>query len=202
MKKFVSVLAVFVLTLVFAGCVSEKNKNSNPTESVPSSEAASSYVGEKEAYIDFLKEAYKKDSSKDTNTFLIRDLDGNGTLELIYRHSDLEVTVYTYDNGVKKIDFHNFASGSTRLFTSDNPSYPGLFEFHVSGGLEKYTYITIKNEKLLFKELWDEDYSDFYEDRERIVEYTSDKSLIEESKRLYKGNKDASFSLLESIAES
>ena len=166
-----------------------------------SSDTTSADANVQEAYRIFLLELYEQDPTKNTNTFLIRDLDGNGVEELIYRHQALEVTFYTYDNGIKKIDYHDFQTGTTRLFVSDNPAYPGFFEFHIGGGLEYYNYITIENAALNFKKLWDDDFSDSYEGRDKIVEYTTDKQMIAESKKLYQENKDVEFIPLESIAE-
>ena len=193
MKKKMRIVLLMLLAIpMLFGCQNKQSQSSDTT---------SADANVQEAYRIFLLELYEQDPTKNTNTFLIRDLDGNGVEELIYRHQALEVTFYTYDNGIKKIDYHDFQTGTTRLFVSDNPAYPGFFEFHIGGGLEYYNYITIEKAALNFKKLWDDDFSDSYEGRDKIVEYTTDKQMIAESKKLYQENKDVEFIPLESIAE-
>ena len=134
-------LVLLTIPMLF-GCQDKQNQLSDTT---------SADANVQEAYRNFLLKLYEQDPTKNTNTFLIRDLDGNGVEELIYRHQALEVTFYTYDNGVKKVDCFDFETGTTRFFVSDNPAYPGLFEFHIGGGLERYNYVTIKDNALIFE---------------------------------------------------
>lgn len=195
MKKKMRIVLLMLLAIsMLFGCQNKQNQSSDTT---------SANANVQEAYRNFLLELYEQDSATNTNSFLIRDLDGDGVEELIYRHKALEVTFYTYDNGIKKIDYHDFQTGTTRLFVSDNPAYPGFFEFHVGGGLERYNYITIKDNALIFEKLWDDDFSEIRFaaslNRDKIVEYTTDKQMIAESKKLYQENKNAPFSHLESI---
>ena len=191
-------LSALILLIALTGC---GKTDASSTNSTASAQGQTNSVQSGEAYQAFLKDLY--DTSSETEraytSYYIRDLDNNGVDELMTFHEGLEMTVYTYDNGVKKLDFHDFATGTTRLFCSEVPSYPGFFEFHVGGGLEQYNYITLKNNALSFEKLWDDDFSDSYESRPKIVEYVTDQQMIAESKRLYQENKDIEFLPLESV---
>lgn len=162
----------------------------------------SGMVDAQSAYIAFLKSFYEKDPSKNTNSFYFRDLDNNGVQELILRLSGTKIKVYTFDGRVTEIGSRDFMTGTLRLLFSENPAYPGILYFTVSGGLKQYGYLTIKDNALTYEKLWDEDYTGRYieeESRDRIVEYSSDKQLIEESRISYQENKDINFKPLESI---
>lgn len=191
-------LSALILLIALTGC---GKTDASSTNSTASAKEQTNSAQSGEAYQAFLKDLYDTSSEKEcADTFYyIRDLDNNGVDELMTFHEGLEMTVYTYDNGVKKLDFHDFATGTTRLFCSEVPSYPGFFEFHVGGGLERYNYITLKNNALSFEKLWDDDFSDSYESRPKIVEYVTDQQMIAESKRLYQENKDIKFLPLESV---
>ena len=118
--------------------------------------------------------------------YTFKDLDNDGIPELLFMAWG-NVTVYTFNKGLIKVGNRNFVSGTTRLFFSDNPAYPGIFNFHLGGGLERYGYTCIKDNQLFYEELWNEDYSGWRENR--IEEHSKDKGLIRESKALYsKGN--------------
>ena len=86
----------------------------------------------------------------------------------------------------------DFATGTTRFFSSDKTDYPGIFYFYVSGGLNHYGYMNIREKKLNIQELWNEDYSgiskEMGEKRDVIEEFSDDKKLIEESRTLYNNN--------------
>ncbi len=154
------------------------------------------------AYIAFLKSFYEKDPSKNTNSFYFRDLDNNGVQELILRLSGTKIKVYTFDGRVTEIGSRDFMTGTLRLLFSENPAYPGILYFTVSGGLEQYGYLTLKDNALTYEKLWDEDYTGRYikeESRDRVMEYSSDKQLIEESRISYQENKDIAFTPLECI---
>jgi len=125
--------------------------------------------------------------------FVLKDLDNDGTSELVIMTNWMNVAVYTYSDGLMKIGSRNFASGTTRLFFSDNPAYPGIFFFFVGGGLEHYGYISIKDNQFIYEDLWNEDYSGFFVERDgrnRIEELSNDKELIEESRIVYRENND------------
>lgn len=113
----------------------------------------------------------------------------------------MNITVYTIDDTVVEVGDHNLVTGTTRLLFSDNPSYPGIFSLFVSGGLEHYGYITIKDKNLIYEELWNEDYSGVSNElgleRERIEEISGNKQLIEESRKAYEENKNLLFQKLQ-----
>jgi hypothetical protein len=141
-----------------------------------------------------LSELYDNEDSKDALEFFIKDLDNNGIPELIIVKNGVDISVYAYGDTVGKVGDKDFFTGTTRLLYSENSSYPGIFYFYVSGGLNHYWYMTIKDNRLVDEELWNEDYSgitkELGENRGRIKEISADKQLIEESRTAYKENKD------------
>jgi hypothetical protein len=131
--------------------------------------------------------------------YLYKDLDNNGTSELIAKNG-LNITVYTFGEAAVEVGNHNFETGTTRLLFSDNPSYPGIFYFFASGGLEHHGYLAIADGKLSYDELWNEDYSGISKDlgisRDRIEEFSADKQLVNESRIAYQNNNDLQFEKL------
>lgn len=153
-------------------------------------------------YTTFLSDLYDNKSFDEELDFSIKDLDNNGIPELIIAKNGVNnITVYTFNNTVVEVGNHNFATGTTRLFFTDNPSYPGMFFYFASGGLDCYGYITIKDNKLMYEELWNEDYSGISKElgisRKRIEEFSADKQLINESRKVYKENNDLPFQKLQ-----
>jgi len=119
--------------------------------------------------------------------FALKDLDNDGTPELLVDVNWGNVAVYTFNDGLIKVGNRNYLAGTFRMFFSDNPAYPGIFYFSVGGGLERYGYMTVKDNEFISEELWNEDYSGWRENR--IEELSKDKGLIKESKNVYsKGN--------------
>jgi len=184
MKKllvYFSVLAIFLIS----GC--------GKTESTLKEEG-------KVDYTTFLSGLYDNKSSSEELYFSIRDLDNNGIPELVIERNGVNITVYTYNDTVVEVGNHDFASGTTRLFFTDNPSYPGIFFYFAGGGLDHYGYLTIKDNKLMYKELWNEDYSGISKElgisREKIEEFSADKQIINESRKVYKENNDLPFQKL------
>lgn len=186
MKKLLVYLNIFVLFL-FNGC--DKAEWSLKEK-------------EKVAYTKLLCDLYDNKSSNEELNFLIKDLDNNGILELIIAKDGINnITVYTFNNTVIEVGNHNFATGTTRLFFSDNSLHPGIFFYFASGGLDHYGYITTKDNKLIYEELWNEDYSGISKElginRKRIEEFSDDKQLINESRKVYEENNDLLFQKLE-----
>ena len=129
--------------------------------------------------------------------FALKDLDNDGVQELLIRTNWGNITAYTFKEGLNKVGSCNFPTGTERLFFSDNPTYPGMFNYHLGGGLEHYGYMTIKDNQLTYEELWNEDYSEWRENR--IEEFSKDKGLINESKILYSEGNDIEWLGLESL---
>lgn len=152
-------------------------------------------------YTTFLSNLYENKSSNEELEFSIKDLDNNGIPELIIAKDGVNITVYTFKDTVVEVGSHYFATGTTRLFFTDNSSYPGMFFYFVGGGLDHYGYITIKDNKLMYEELWNEDYSGISKElgisRKRIEEFSADKQLIKESRKVYKENNDLPFQKLQ-----
>lgn len=144
----------------------------------------------------FLEEVFKNKDKEDVIEFAIKDLDNNGISEIIIAKNGVDISVYTFDSQVHKAGNCNYG-GTTRLFFSNNSSYPGIFYFYTGGGLEHHGYMTIKENSLVKEELWNYDFSGISEqigeERNKTLEISSDKQLIDESKEVYSQNKDLLF---------
>lgn len=159
----------------------------------------------KKAYEEKLDEIYEQKKDGVWHYYTVRDLDGNGVPELILRRpgktTGTKITVYSYEQGIKKIGKYHFIGGTTVLLVTEHPSYPGIIYFHVGGGLERYDYLSMVDQTLHMEELWNEDYSGISEelgyDRERILEISEDATLIQESKKAYEARNELLFQELE-----
>lgn len=186
MKKLLLYLVILTM-LLFSGC--------GKTERVLKEEG-------KVDYTTFLNDLYENKFSNEELESSIKDLDNNGIPELVIaKNGANNITVYTFIDTVVEVGNHNFATGTTRLFFTDNSSYPGMFFYFAGGGLNHYGYITIKDNKLMYEELWNEDYSGISKElgisRQRIEEFSADKQLINESRKVYKENNDLLFQKLQ-----
>ncbi|MBQ6884426.1 MAG: hypothetical protein IJN56_01665 [Clostridia bacterium] len=121
--------------------------------------------------------------------YAIKDIDGNGIKELIIM-SNTTITVYTNENGVKQLDSYDFVTGTVRMFSSENPKYPGIFYFTVGGGCDHYSYMTLNNGYLNQTKLCEYYYS---ADEPYWVDVSDDKEIIAEAKALYNENRDIEF---------
>lgn len=221
MKNMIRAMIILLLPVILSSCGTAGTDSGTSTVSgtavssgtvaanVTEKTTTAAIEGEwKTAYQSYLNEIYK--SSKSTKYYLYyfcKNIDGAGAPELFVIDHAVEdgdqLKVYTYKDDVEEIG-SRFLNGTTRLLYSEDPSCPGVFTFDVGGGLERYGYITVQDGKLLESELWNEDYSGFHKDRERIEELSSDKLLISESKKVYKENQDIEKILLnetESVRE-
>ena len=169
------------------------------TAAISSSVTKTSAAAAQSAYIAFLKSFYEKDPSKNTNSFYFRDLDNNDVQELIFMHEASEVSVYTFDDAIKKIGDYDFVTGTIQYYFSDNPSYPGIFYFYVGWGENIYGYMTIRDNELTVKDLWIEDYAAASIENPNITILSDDTQLVEESKIVHQEKKDILSVPLESI---
>ena len=125
--------------------------------------------------------------------YYIKDIDGNNVGDLLVLENT-KLSVYTYENSIELIGEQDFLTGTVRFFSSDNINYPGIFYFTVSGGVNHYGYMTIKDKNLSFENLWEENYATESENSvNRIKELSSNKDLISESKALFDKNLDIKF---------
>ncbi len=187
MKKGVMLFCTIGLSLILI-CGCGKTQNVGDKSDKKEVKWRSSYTA--------LLKSINKNNSNQTNEFVLRDLDSDDIPELIVKE-ELKLIVYRQNKDVEEIGNYNFSTGTTRFFTSKNKKYPGIFFFYVSGGLNHYGYLDIKDGKLHIQELWNEDYSgiskEIGETRDVIEEFSEDKGLIEESKNLYNSNADLVF---------
>lgn len=201
MKNMIRATMLFLLSAVLSGCSVAGAENGTGTVSTVSGTATSEVAitddGWRSAYESYLNERYKRGDSPDVLYYFIKNIDGTGSPELfVIDHAEEDedqMKVYTYIDEVQKIGSY-FLTGTTRLLYSDDPSCPGVFTFGVGGGLNHYGYMTVQNGKLSATELWNEDYSgiskELGKDRDRILELSSDKLLIRESRKAYKNDQD------------
>lgn len=186
-----------VMTVTLAGCGHNASTKSNQTKEEKEDNMTSKGQWT-DSYRSFLGELYEKKDSKETLEFAAKDLDSNDIPELIVSKDGLcNITVYSFDEEVRKIGSCDYETGTTRLLFSDEKTYPGIFTYYVSGGLEHYGYITLNDSQLAEEKLWDSDYSGISkaldEERGKIKELSKDKELIQESKLVYEKNQDMSF---------
>lgn len=190
---------IFILfTLQLTGCDKGKNTYTEVTNTEGrNAEAEAENEAWQESYIEFLEDIFKNNKDKeDILEFAMRDLDNNGIPEMVIAKNGVDITVYTYDSKIYEAGNCNYG-GTTRLFFSNDSSYPGIFYFHVGGGLEHHGYLTIKENSLIEEELWNYDYSGISEElgekRNKTLKISSDKQLIDESKEVYSQNQDLLF---------
>jgi len=121
--------------------------------------------------------------------YAIKDIDGNGIKELIIM-SNTTITVYTNENGVKQLGSYDFVTGTVRMFSSENPKYPGIFYYTVGGGCDHYSYLTLNGDNIVTTKLCEYYYS---ADEPYWVDISDDKEMIAEAKALYNENRDIEF---------
>ncbi len=182
MKKCSVLIIILILCFVLTSCNNEKTKNNFINENSVSE------------YMQFLEDV--KNTQED-QYYYIKDIDGDTTAELLLL-KNTELSIYTIEETVMLVDSYDFITGTVRFFVSDDISYPGIFYFTVGGGIEHYGYITIKDKKLSFENLWKNNYSsiDTSENTDGITELSENKGLIAESQLLYNNNCDIPFVLV------
>ena len=188
---------LFVLIMLFLiGCTGIKDISNNNTQSSTSSTTDNQLILKEweSAYITLLKDLYENEYANDVFEYCFKDLNNNKNLELIVARNGVDITVYSFDDMLIEIGNINFETGTTKMFFSNNPSYPGIFYFFISGGLEHYGYLFIKDNELIDEKLWNEDFSgisiELGINRGRIEEISTDKQLIEESKTVCDKNNE------------
>ncbi len=167
-----------------------EEKVSSASDSVSSEESVSSEVDfidelDSTVYGEILKERYKTTPRLEFESFMLRDLTGDGEEELICKYS-LLLTIYSPTG--EKLGEHDFVTGTTQFFLSENPDYPGFFVYHIGGGVEFYDYIGVKNNTVVFENLWSVVMPQMVEhmpDREQYEEHTDDQEIIAESKVVF-----------------
>ncbi len=144
-------------------------------------------------YADFLNTLKKEEIDR---RYTFKDMDGNRVEELLIKEGTT-LHVYTYQGGVKYIGKHDFVTGTLRMFNSDDTRYPGIFYFTVGGGANHYDYMTIRYQRLVTENVWEDRYGLEAEgSAERIKKFTTDEDFIAESKRLYDNDCDMQFTPL------
>lgn len=196
MKKIFSIL--ILILLLSNGCSGgekvpvQKTSNGEMLEEKNENQSDINKRDFKFEYASFLDDLYKDIPDKEDCSFALIDLDKDGIDELLVVKGETDLSVYTFDSEVTEVGQYNFFTGTTKFFVSQNTKYSGVFCFSVEGGFEWYRHIDIKDDQLIIEDLWNEDYSGISEilgdKRDRILELSSDKALIQESKKVYKNN--------------
>ena len=149
----------------------------------------SSNTPETKAYTEFVK------TLTDVHGYALKDLNGDGTLELIVKTPSVAITVYGYNGQVFEIGSHEFYTGSLRLLCSK--AYSGIVAFTVGGGANLYQYLTVKNGELVIEDIWKDYYSyDGVNVTTRFESLTNDNSLIKHSAIAYNNGQDLQFNTL------
>lgn len=173
-----------LITLPSSGCSSsvrtqEKIEATNAIETNVRVEDSAAATW-KEAYRAFLND-FQGDNQYNRLHFSWRDLDNNGIPELIIEQARDDagiLNIYSYDGCVFEVgNYSNPKIGVAALRFSTNPEFSGLFTLWWGGGVEHYGYLTVKDRKLTYEDLW---YIDRVNDIPQI-EVSSDKNLINES---------------------
>ena len=183
MKKITILFMSFCLIFMLTAC--KQSDRTSSDSSMPNYKKITSY----ENFLNDLK------NKQDDLYYYIKDIDANNIDDLLVLENT-KLSVYTYKKSVELIGEQDFLTGTVRFFSSDNINYPGIFYYTVGGGVDHYGYMTIKNNKLQFEELWSEDYSGINGEKGKIIEISKNENLIKESKKLYKNNKDVEFIIL------
>lgn len=138
------------------------------------------------AYAAFLRN-FPIPDDYEVSEFSLRDLDNSGIPELVICQvystdsgTKKLITVYSYDGSVYKAGEYSGQQRSAALRISSNPMYSGLFTLWWGGGVEHYGYLTVKEGKLEYEDLWYDDHSPVSQQWQQ-VEISDDKQLIKES---------------------
>ena len=146
-------------------------------------------------YQDYLRTSWE---DKDTSGYAFRDIDNDGTEELLVCSKGTEIIVFRYQTTVQEIGRYDYQTGTTRFLATDD--YPGIFCFYVGGGNNSYDYISVENGTLKRELLWQDRFAWKDEgDPEREVYYTEDTAIISASKKAYAENADVDFQLINEL---
>lgn len=145
------------------------------------SEASESLSSCKEAYVAFLRN-FSGPAGYDVLEFCLRDLDHDGIPELLVVQSNEAggvLTVYSYNGSIYKMgDYLDSKIGVSAFVIPDNPKFYGLLNLWWGGGVEHYGYLTVKDKKLIYEDLY---YIDRTGDRPQQRDISDDKELIDEA---------------------
>lgn len=205
MKKIIFALTLGILiTLSASGCSSDNRTKDNieprnrphsnasvetikPIETEKQGSATETW---QEAYAAFLRN-FPAITDDGIAYFSLRDLDSNGTPELMLEQRDGSepnysiLTVYSYVENVYKIDNYKLI-GAGGLHVSDNPEFPGIFHETWGGGVQDYWYLTIEEGELISEYVRRDDSSGFGPEH---TEFSDNVGLIEETINVYESDK-------------
>lgn len=90
--------------------------------------------------------------------YALRDMNSDGVPELILLQTDMSakalLEIYSFKNAVFKTGEYGDIKVGSALRVSDNLQYPGLFDVQWGGGIERYGYITVWEDLLVYECLW------------------------------------------------
>lgn len=150
-----------------------------------------------ESYTEYLKNF--ADSSSEVY-YLIRDIDNDGTKDLILSNN-ASLTIYTYTDSVKEVGSYDFITGTVQYLYSDNKDFPGIFYTTTGGGYNHYGYMTVKDGKVTTEDLWKEDFSGISGEKNKIEDLSENKALVDESKSVSQKEQKINFEVMKGSAE-
>ena len=150
-----------------------------------------------ESYTEYLKNF--ADSSSEVY-YLIRDIDNDGTPDLILP-DNTSLKIYTYTDSVKEVGSYDFITGTVQYLYSDNKDFPGIFYTTTGGGYNHYGYITVKDGKVTTEDLWKEDFSGISGKKNKIEDLSENKALVDESKSVSQKEQKINFEVMKGSAE-
>ncbi|MDR1805970.1 MAG: hypothetical protein LBQ80_04270 [Clostridium sp.] len=181
LKKWHILLLLVLFVCTFFAC---EHIPTTPNNVLPKSEISTmnTIFSKKEAFALILRRS--GEANWGSIYYCEKDLDNDGVTELITSNGYQQVFYAFANNQIIKLGAYEFIDQNP--FFSNNKKYPGIFLFNVGGGLERYRYLSLSNNKISVEYLWDEDFSGYFvehkERTQRIIEYTKNKDLIAESK--------------------
>ncbi len=209
MKKIWSLFVVALLLVSFSACEAggEKNSEPNTDSNLQSSLSAGNPdtsggaktdsgtdktdgdISSPGVYREFLEQ---KKTETPNLSYALRDLDGDGTDELLLLNGCV-LTVYGWKNEVVLIDSQDFVTGTLQLYYSNKTQYPGIISYTVGGGMDHYSYWTVKDGKLTEEKICDKDYSGVFGEVGAVTAFTEDQTLVEEALNAEKQGQTISF---------
>jgi len=185
MKKITSILLVS-LTLLSLMCSCSESKKQAEFDNKAATQAYREFV--EDLSFDILE------GSESNARYNIVDIDGDGAVELLV-YNDARLSAYTYkadeEKTVQKLDEEvDYRIYNNAYRAEDTKKYPGLFVRTYEYSYEKgntYSYVTIKDGKLVEEKVWEEQVSVHNGEKQNIVTYHKDKEFVEDAKKAFEG---------------
>lgn len=132
-----------------------------------------------QAYVDILEEKAQETGKA---SYIRIDMDGDEIRELITsEYKNCAITVYTLvENEAVKVGEHDFVTAAHRLLDCRTKDRFGLVAVTTGGGQNYYAHMTIKDGKLHFEKMFDDDFSGIL--NYAMTKYITDEDFISAAK--------------------